>query len=298
MSMAELLPARIAQAVARITLGRHNDLARLDAQQRALLAHIVSCADKADFSRPITIARDTLAQRLGCSRATVQRLLASLVAAGLVMTRQVKSRRLGFQVGSITLTQRLVDILSAGEPQRVSAVQHAYQECPSKSSSKSKPAGFFSIPASLQHLAKRLSPAAICKLMALARRAGLRLQDVCAVAADGLAAAREPFAYLRKLIFSGRDFAYIAQQRQEERQQQQREEQRRQACEQQRSRLLQYEGRYLRDVRSNLLLLISGNAALVFEGNRPERTRGAMPLNDANIERLLAGLSCGEVVVC
>lgn len=105
------LPARIACAIARLMTSIAPWSLQLDSAERELLARLVGLADKHNPAQPIAVGRQTLAERLRCSRATVQRLLLRLEQLGWIERDQIKSRRLGFQVGTITLSQVAVERL-------------------------------------------------------------------------------------------------------------------------------------------------------------------------------------------
>lgn len=308
----QALPPRIAQAVACIALGRHALVQPLSAPSRLLLATIVSCADKDDLSRPITVSRQRLGEMLGCSRASVQRLLAVLVQTGLVRTTQIKSRRLGFQVGTIELASALVrDLQSFGSTHatkpaslRGSAPTHASEEAvEEKSSSKSnapcqaRPVENSRpdrrrLPGGLQVLLDAgLSHRAIVALMALAKRAGQRLQHVCKAAADGIQQARNPFAYVRSLLTRGLDWAWIVRQKAQAQQSEHQAKQHEEALTRARQKLRQA-GRIV-DRQRSLVFDIAGSAALVAD-LRSGRSLGAAPLSEALTWRLL-GLLDGSL---
>lgn len=112
-SAAAFLPSRIAQAVGRLLTSTHDWALELCCAQRSLLARIVGLADKQDPARDIHVRRTTLASWIGVSVATIQRLLLSLEQAGWITRDQVKSRRRGFQVGEIRLTELAIHRLFA-----------------------------------------------------------------------------------------------------------------------------------------------------------------------------------------
>lgn len=300
------MPPRIAQAVACITLGRHALVQSLSAPGRLLLAMIVSCADKDDLRCPITVSRQRLGEMLGCSRASVQRLLAELVQAEIIRTTQIKSRRLGFQVGTIELADELARDLQAlgataasksGE-RRVSTPTHASEEavrensssksnapCQARPVENSRPPNRPRLPDGLQVLLDAgLSHHAIVALMALAKRAGQRLQHVCKAAADGIQQAQNPFAYVRSLLARGLDWAWIVGQKAQAQQSEHQAKQHEEALIRARQRL-QQAGRIV-DQERGLAFDIGGSAALVVD-LRSGRSLGAVPLSEAMTWRLL-----------
>lgn len=276
---AAYLPVRIAQAVAKLLTSTQGWAIDLGCAHRSLLARIVGLADRDQPGNQIYVRRTTLADWIGASLATVQRLLLGLQEAGWIERDQVKSRARGFQVGEIRLTPLAVDRLfvdagpgpspshgstpSRAKPyadSRRSSVTDALldtQQClhrqPGEGSLNKKsvattigpegdapetPSDMSSdmsrdassipsaaeaprqhkrvflprLPGSLQWLKDvGITPAGICSLMAKARDAGSRLEDVAAAAKNALSKARNPFAYLHALIAQPRDWKALAQ---------------------------------------------------------------------------------------
>lgn len=319
------LPPLIAQAVACVAMGRV-DLKGVSLQARSLLCAIIGCADKADLSRSITVSRQRLCEYLQLSRSSVQRLLSELTGAGLLRTAQVKSRRFGFQVGTIDLAADLAAQLGAliqpaasqqrspqrpqkepgGEPSRVSPVAHAYQEAVSdKSSTKSKGAcgarfvdnpcrGVARLPQDLEVLLQKgISPAAICKLMGLAKRQGQRLQHVCEAAKAGIEGARNPVAYISSLLKRGLDWAWIARRQAQQEAAVQGEGERAKRSKEAREELLRI-GRLI-DQSRGCIYEITGSAALVWD-LQTGRSRGAIPLVEQTVERWAQALRDGRLL--
>ncbi|MCX8016539.1 MAG: hypothetical protein N2690_01355 [Rhodocyclaceae bacterium] len=152
------------------------------------------------------------------------------------------------------------------------------------------------IPQSLRWLVDLgLNPRAIVALMALAKRRGAQLQDVCAAACDGLRRARQPFAYLAKLLRLDRDWAWAAKHK--EQQQRRHEDEQRQQSERCRLRqqLLDLQGKTLIDRARGIKLLIGGSAALVMSLSS-SAVSGAVPLSDENLLRIVEQIRCGTLV--
>lgn len=105
------LPLRIAQAIARLLTSAQPWAMQLGSAERDLLAKIIGLADRRQPQTPICVSRHTLAERLGVSRATIQRLLQRLQALGWIERDQIKSRRWGFQRGTIALTSQALETL-------------------------------------------------------------------------------------------------------------------------------------------------------------------------------------------
>ena len=105
------LPLRIAQAIARLLTSAQPWAMQLGSAERDLLAKIIGLADRRQPKTPISVSRHTLAERLGVSRPTIQRLLQRLQTLGWIERDQIKSRRWGFQRGTIALTDQALQTL-------------------------------------------------------------------------------------------------------------------------------------------------------------------------------------------
>lgn len=100
------LPTKIIRATSRITLSRTGSFTSLEDRDRSVLCEIVRCVSIAKPTQPIKIRRNTIAERLACSLPTIQRALLRLEKLGwIIREEQVKSRRIGFQVGAIALCE-------------------------------------------------------------------------------------------------------------------------------------------------------------------------------------------------
>jgi hypothetical protein len=66
------------------------------------------------------------------------------------------------------------------------------------------------LPLSFEPLLTRMKPELICRLMKDARISGHRLEDITSTCMDAVLKSRSPVAYLRKLIASPKDWAYIS----------------------------------------------------------------------------------------
>lgn len=219
------LPALLQRALARL-LRRTGEIAKLSRTEREVLSEVIRCADRRDLLAPIFVRRTTLAERLSCSEPTVTRALSALVHKGWITRDQVKSRRRGFQVGSIELTPQALLWLEMPSPDpvrqpeaqngalRESQMSHALLD--PKEQSKRQPADAApstsrprpgEVPATLQWLVTiGLSKWAVFRLMRCARDAGALLEDVVTACRDQIARANNPFAYLTKLLGLDRDW--------------------------------------------------------------------------------------------
>jgi Mn-dependent DtxR family transcriptional regulator/uncharacterized protein involved in tolerance to divalent cations len=77
-----------------------------------VLQQLIRCVDAIDQAAPIYIKKDTLADKLGASKPTVDRALKALEEGGwIIRQNQIKSRKRGFQIGAITLTTQAIEVL-------------------------------------------------------------------------------------------------------------------------------------------------------------------------------------------
>lgn len=327
------LPDRIAHAIARLLTSIKPWALELQSAERDLLAKIIGLADRREPGQPIAVGRQTLADRLGVSRPTVQRLLSRLEQLGWIERDQVKSRRWGFQTGTINLTTQAVSRLfdtetvaandseGADSAQAVSATNHAYQDSgiqclhrqprgslsyPQKGSpgqsnewsSKNGRPWTPRLPESLGGLVKDgISATGICKLMKEARQRGHRLDDIVQAAAEGIRKARNPFAYLRALIHQPRDWSVAMRRREEEVNQTKAES----AVVKRRNEAYEWlkgvDGRMLAEMGSNRTVSVFGRVAILHQTN-PDGTRtnlGAQPLTLEAIEVMRRRFEAGEL---
>lgn len=85
-----------------------------------VLQQLLRCADAVHHYSPIIVRKETLANLLGVSKPTVDRALKALEQGGwITRTAQCKSRRRGFQVGQIVLSELAIAYLFPRQnPQR------------------------------------------------------------------------------------------------------------------------------------------------------------------------------------
>lgn len=240
------LPTRILRATSRITLCRTNGFEMLSARCRDVLAEVVRCISISKPTLPIPIRRETLAARLDCSVPTINRALALLESQGwIVREEQVKSRRIGFQVGAIALTSGAASSLgfnlpspaqvdreekqknlrespvidaiwipeqSSRQPQQADGLAQKRSE--EQPNSQAKPVIDESrIPQGLQWLLKMgITPFGVFKLMKEARNAGALLEDVAQACLEHIQKAKKPFAYISTLISQKKDWKWLAAQ--------------------------------------------------------------------------------------
>jgi len=76
------------------------------------LQQLIRCADAVHHSSPIIVRKETLASLLGVSKPTIDRALKTLEQGGwITRSAQCKSRRRGFQVGQIVLSELAIAYL-------------------------------------------------------------------------------------------------------------------------------------------------------------------------------------------
>lgn len=166
---ATLPPAAIADAIARVaTLP---DL--IPAHARAL-CELLRCVSARDPARPLRVSVAHLCERMRRSRNTVGRYLAALESAGWIARHQVTrgARRWGWRVAVTRLTDAALQAL--GLVQRapsVAPVSKPYGD-------QAPPRRAHRLPADLRALGERIGAGRVVWLMARARAAGRRLQDV------------------------------------------------------------------------------------------------------------------------
>lgn len=108
------LPRRIQRALDRLVGYRRQPdaLARPEKSQFLVMTQILRCACAINPHAPIVIKKSTMAENLDLCKKTIDRALAMLEELGWIKRlEQVKSRRLGFRVGEILLSQAAVDAL-------------------------------------------------------------------------------------------------------------------------------------------------------------------------------------------
>ena len=227
-------PQAIAQAADRATDDRIPEIAALDVRARGLLQKIVRSLPKDNPSESVRIKNDTFALVLGTSGRTVARIKCALEQAGFITRHQVQSRRRGMQVADIWLTdmaKRVLGLITPA-PKAPACAKLADAYCLSQSLSERPPKGVVeekqpeqpqtppnsqSVPEDL-HLLQDcgLNVPAIRKLMGMASKAGHRLGTIVQAAGKHILNATKPFCYMRKLIFSGKDWGAQAEAAQQE----------------------------------------------------------------------------------
>ena len=234
-------PQRIALASERASDDRIPAIQAIDARARALLQKIVRSLPKDNPSESVRISNTTFAIAISASQRTVARLKGVLEASGFITRRQVQSRRCGMQVSDIWLTDMARQLLGLDTPapKASASANVANANCLSQSFSKrppkeAQPVDNFrpqpqkqpkspNLPEDLHLLQDcSISPFGICKLMGMASKTGNRLGTIVQVAGKHILNANKPFSYVRKLIFSGKDWSAIekiAHQKQEQAQQ-------------------------------------------------------------------------------
>lgn len=109
------LPRTIQRALDRILSIRAEvagALMRPTKVNQLVLQQLVRCVDAVQHFQPIVVRKETLASLLGVSKPTIDRALKTLEQGGwITRTAQCKSRKRGFQVGEIVLSELAVAFL-------------------------------------------------------------------------------------------------------------------------------------------------------------------------------------------
>lgn len=187
---------------------------------RWALSILLRRVEAADGTRDFWVRRLNFAQLVDRCDKTVTNWLNELESQGLIEREQNRSHWGAFRSLTVRLTETATHLLGldgASQQARSKALrkktshalldnQQSKETTPAEASSK---AG--RIPEDLRVLQDLgVRETAIFKLMGLASRAGKRLGDVVAAVEPHLIKARNPFAYLRRLVLLDRDFAFIA----------------------------------------------------------------------------------------
>lgn len=211
----------------------------------SILLRRVSSTDGEDI---FWVKRENFAKLIGASEATVYRVLATLERRGLIQRiGQKRSAEGAFTVGELRLSDALCRLLGLNGPacedsstlytyrknfrlstmqDRVNNNQEKDKQFSLKKHSENEPRQISKtinkLPADLHSLVKQgLSQPQIFKLMGLATRTGKRLSDIVEVSQEFLKKLQGNalFAYLRTLIGLNKDFAYMRNAQQAEREQ-------------------------------------------------------------------------------
>lgn len=185
---------------------------------------------------PIIVTRETLSRECGRSVETVQRAIRWLEDQGLITRSQRAGPGLKGSKSPIVPTADLIHLLrldddscKEGYPQPPGVTNDASISTKEKTvSKKEQPSrervrvGRYVLPGELAWICKKgVNPTAVLLLMKLAKQAGQRLSDVVAATASYLdkLSGKNLFAYLRRLVTLGKDYAYLARRQGEERRQ-------------------------------------------------------------------------------
>jgi hypothetical protein len=217
-------PPLIRNALARAAGCDAGGLGELNVQERNLLCRIVRNVSASSPTESIRVANETLAIALKVSDRTIRRIKARLEEKGWLSRSQIQSRRLGMQISDVWLSEKALHTLGLiGSSALQPAALQASSKHPSSAEiglaaplavnqSHPKQTVFHDdVPVDLLELrdVAGLSVAGIRLLMGLATESGTRLGHVFAATRDLVLASRAPFAYLQKLIRSGKDWSQI-----------------------------------------------------------------------------------------
>ncbi|TXG99996.1 MAG: helix-turn-helix domain-containing protein [Nevskiaceae bacterium] len=223
------LPVLIASAIQGAISWRQGRFADLGLHARIVLCELLRCVDKDRPGGAFWVRGETLAERLGCSRATLTRWLRELREKGWLVREQDMdhARKYGFRVSSTKLTAAAISDLGldrqAPSPAlflRDSNVSNASEGFQEKSSSKSneaplahgatgsfrqkqritRPADAIRLPPHLKPLLEVMTASQVCGLMRLARSRGVKIEDVWGCSSHAIKKAKNRIAYIRSLI--------------------------------------------------------------------------------------------------
>jgi hypothetical protein len=221
-------PPIIRTALSRAAGSDAHGLSELSTQERSLLCRIIRNVNATEPSASIRIANETLAIAMKVSDRTIRRIKVQLEAKGWFSRSQIQSRRYGMQISDVWLSSQALNALGlTNTPAQAREDFHATEHSTAKpqpsellaNGSKQVPATTCftdELPADLIELrdVAGLTVGGIRLLMGLASRSGTKLGLIFTATRDLVLASREPFAYLKKLIQSGRDWSQVVVQAQ------------------------------------------------------------------------------------
>jgi hypothetical protein len=205
-------PPLIRNALARAAGCDAGGLGELNVQERNLLCRIVRNVNASSPTQSVRIANDTLAIALKVSDRTIRRIKVRLEEKGWLSRSQVQSRRLGMQISDVWLSAQALRTLGLIDTSdRLLGPEELAAPLPAAQYDAAQATFHDELPADLLELrdVAGLSVPGIRLLMGLASQSGTRLGHVFAATRDLVLASRKPFAYLQKLIRSGKDWSQI-----------------------------------------------------------------------------------------